>query len=506
MTGLHSAFLRRHEVEKLLHLSKGELDRLLEEDADFPRGSEEHVSYFDQVPAREAHWTWDGGQVYVWAARSHRFRGRGAVLLDPTLNTRALAPGKWIGFQPTSHGPAMDWDTHLGVVRLLHTSRRGAARALAEELAEEAGAQGVTTVCSLYGDIGFSGPALIAADTAQPSLEYEVQWGLVTRLVGQPLPWWPSLLRRADVISQWAPGAPVAIADVLPGEQETTLRKAASVWWPDDAAKAALIDMANSMRNRRIDSLNSEIRIFGEHGAHPDGDPLLIAARHRTEGYPLPRIDDRALLAAGWHTIASSQLFEAYEPLNIGRHNEPDLLPFGPETEASTRGAAARRWTRQLTPCAPTALHAVLAGDALHATFYTDSTTGIPVVRKGPSRQATWVFLAPLRLPDQDAQVGSVILEDTVWVRTTNGRIHPGPCTPGDHLWWGPGGGDRPTEAAWVISQLLDDLGTEVTLDEHWRHAPSGLWRLLNQSHKYGAELPRATLEDARAQRADGAP
>lgn len=500
MAGRCTAFLRRHEVERLLQLAKGELEHLLEGGEDFPRGSREHLGQLDRALGKEAHWRWDGGSVYVWAASSSRFRERGAKLLDPALETRAVAPGTWIGFQPTSQGPAMDWETDLGVVRILHTTRRGAASAMAEELAEGAGSQGVITVCALYGDIGFSGPALVSADTAQPPLEYEAQWGLVTRLVGHPLPWWPSELRRSDVISQWTPGVTVTIAEVLPDERESTLRKAASFWWPDDAAQTALTDLANSLRNQRISSLNSEIRIFGEHGAHPHGDPLYIAARHRTEGYPLPRTSDRDVLAAGWRTIASSRFFEAYEPLEIGMHCDPGLLPFGPHTEVSARGPATRRWAQQLAPCAPTALHAVLANDAQDVTFYTDPATGIPVVRKGSSRQGAWVFLAPLRLPDRDARLRSVILEDTVWIQTADGRIYPGPCTPGDHLWWGPGGGDQPTEAALVISQLLDDPGAEVSLADRWSQAPRGLTKLLNQSHRYGTELPRAALEYARAQ------
>ncbi|MET8621701.1 MULTISPECIES: hypothetical protein [Streptomyces] len=111
------------------------------------------------------------------------------------------------------------------------------------------------------------------ADTAQPFLEYETQWGLLTRLVGQPL------------ISQWSSGAPVTHAEVLPDEKETSLRQAATVRWPDDAIKTST-------------ALTTKIRIFAEHGGHLHGDPLLIAARHRTEGYPLPRM--QSLMAAAW--------------------------------------------------------------------------------------------------------------------------------------------------------------------------------------------------------------
>ncbi len=75
---------------------------------------------------------------------------------------------------------------------------------------------------------------------------------------------------------------------------------------------------------------------------------------------------------------------------------------------------------------------------------------------------------------------------------------------PGYHLWWGHGGGDLPTEAAWVISQLMDDISTRVSLADHWDHAPAGLTKLLNKTRGYGTELPRAVLEHARTQQVDG--
>ncbi|MFD9622109.1 hypothetical protein ACFWB2_33330 [Streptomyces virginiae] len=497
---LHSADLRKHEVEALLHLNEGELDDLLQEAEDFPQGRPEHLDAFQRARGETAHVQWDGGAVYVWAATSRRFCDYGAVLRNPALRSRTFAPGKWIGFQPTSQGPATDWETDLGVIRILHTTRRAAATAMAEELYEVADAQGVVTVCALFGDIGSTGPALIAADTAQPQLAYEAQWGTVTKLVGQRLPWWPNLLRRADVISQWSPGAPVTIAELLPEEEEATLLEAAGPWHGLPEVRTALTDLANSLRNECIDSVNRDIRVFSEHGAGQDGVPLLVAAHHPTDGYPLPRTDDRDLLTRGWQALASSQLFEAYEPLSIVMRRDPTLLPFGARTEVSDHTPAARQWATQLRPCAPSALHAVLADDAQDVTFHMDFSTGTPVVRIRSAGRRVWIFLAPLQLPYRRAQLRSVILNDTVWVSTTDRRIHPAPCTPGDHLWWGYGAGDHPTEAAWVIAQLMDDLSAGVTLADHWSQAPKGLTKLLSRSHQPGTELSRTALELARAQ------
>ncbi|MFJ7990426.1 hypothetical protein [Streptomyces sp. NPDC096351] len=502
---LHSKALRKREVETLLQLAQGELDHLLQEAEDFPPGEREHLDAFARARGEKAHLQWEGSAVYAWAAASQRFRDQGAVLLNPDLRSRTFAPGKWIGFQPTSVGPATDWETDLGVIRLLHTTRRAAAAAMAEELSETADAQGVVTVCSLFGDIAISGPALIAADIAQPQLHYEAQWGTVTKLVGQRLPWWPDLLRRADVISQWSPGAPVTMAELLPDDEETTLREATGPWHLFPEVRSALTDLANSLHNQRIDSVSSDVRIFGKYGTSPDGVPLLVAAQHPTDGYPLPRIDDRDLLTRGWQALASSQLFEAYEPLSIMMRTDPTLLPFGPRIKVSDHTPAARRWAAQLRPCAPSALHAVLADDAQDVTFHRDVSTGTPAVRIRSADRRSWTFLAPLRLPGRQAQLKSVILDDTVWVSTTDGRIHPAPCTLHDHLWWGHGGGDRPTEAAWVITQLMDDLNAEVTLANHWSHAPQGLTELLSRSHQPGTELSRSALELARAQQYEDA-
>ncbi|MFF3732916.1 hypothetical protein ACFYXM_21965 [Streptomyces sp. NPDC002476] len=61
---------------------------------------------------------------------------------------------------------------------------------------------------------------------------------------------------------------------------------------------------------------------------------------------------------------------------------------------------------------------------------------------------------------------------------------HVAPCTPTKHLWWG----DRASEAAAVVDQLLDNLGATVDLHQHW-NAPKGLTALFNQEHKNGAGL-----------------
>ncbi|MFM9700118.1 hypothetical protein [Streptomyces europaeiscabiei] len=55
-----------------------------------------------------------------------------------------------------------------------------------------------------------------------------------------------------------------------------------------------------------------------------------------------------------------------------------------------------------------------------------------------------------------------------------------------------------PTEIAYVVSLLLDDLRAVPDFDEQWSLAPRGLVALFNEEHAPGTELSRATLLHAR--------
>ncbi|WP_406385162.1 hypothetical protein [Streptomyces sp. NBC_01618] len=97
----------------------------------------------------------------------------------------------------------------------------------------------------------------------------------------------------------------------------------------------------------------------------------------------------------------------------------------------------------------------------------------------------------PQALPREKVSWENVRADDLDVNITSDGHVHPAPCTPTEHLWWGDGGGDRAGEAAAVVDQLPDDLGATVDLHQHWR-APKGLTALFNEEHKKGAELTRA--------------
>ncbi|MFG3105112.1 hypothetical protein ACGFZL_31980 [Streptomyces sp. NPDC048182] len=153
----------RTEVQQLLGVNSFGLWRLVRKYDDFPQPTEppyDPIAVFSS--RKEPEEVWDGFQVYRWAAHTPEFTHRGAVLLRPLPED--VAPGRWAGCKDTVRGPALDWHTVLGTIRLVHCDDRRVATDVATEVAGRGNPDGVAVVCALYGDMSFRGPALVAAD------------------------------------------------------------------------------------------------------------------------------------------------------------------------------------------------------------------------------------------------------------------------------------------------------------------------------------------------------
>ncbi|MCX5078879.1 hypothetical protein OHA84_37360 (plasmid) [Streptomyces sp. NBC_00513] len=487
-----SIYLTKLEVQRMLGVNAFGMWRLARKYEKFPKPDQKARRPVNQ----DSEEVWAGTQVYSWAAATDEFAHRGALLLRPL--PQEPAPGRWAGYRDTPHGPAMDWDTGLGTIRILHSTEHEAATEAASALARSGNKDGIATVCALFGDVGFRGPALVAADTAHPAIEYEASWGDVGELVGQVLPWWPGLLRQSTLIREWRPGAAPTEVEVLANDDERILRRTAANPNLDVTSRAAATDMANTIRNERTQHAALEVRIFCKEGYGETPNQVVAGAVPDTRRHPLPVVEDRELMRPGWQKVALRTDSDAVAALEIALGREPDLLPFGAVTDVPvTPGTVSSRWTQRLTMCDPTAAHAVLASGAKAEAFLIDPLTDMPVLRT-TAEDGTPVlrFYAPLSLPG-GAELTKIVLHHTVWVVTSDGHTHPAPCAPTEHLWWGDGWGDRPSEAASVVNQLLDRLDTTLHLDEHWK-APKGLIDLFNENHDEGAELSRATLLQAR--------
>ncbi|GAA0325406.1 hypothetical protein GCM10010302_75650 [Streptomyces polychromogenes] len=64
--------------------------------------------------------------------------------------------------------------------------------------------------------------------------------------------------------------------------------------------------------------------------------------------------------------------------------------------------------------------------------FFIDPLTDMPVLRTPGmgGKPAAWRFYAPLSLPAGGAELTSVVLCHLLWITTSDGYVHPAPCTP----------------------------------------------------------------------------
>ncbi|MFD3937836.1 hypothetical protein ACFWSF_24155 [Streptomyces sp. NPDC058611] len=375
--GVNSSYLSKSEVQEVLGVASFGLWRLVRKYDDFPQPTDppEPFSLIDD--RKELEEVWYGTHLYRWAARTPEFSHRGALLLRPL--PEELTPGCWGGYKDTPRGSAQDWHTALGTIRFVHSHKRKAATDVATALAQAGNSDGVRTVCALYGDVGISEPALVAAEVAHPRIEYEAEWGDVAALAGQALPWWPERLRLPELIRAWKPGSPAAVVKVPPNANEQILRRVARIPVFDVTSHLAVTDMANSIRNNRTDSVKNENETFAGAGPHDTPNRILVAVVPDTSHHPLRTGGDRTVLEAVWHKLALSNHPDAVAALEVAIGREPDLLPYGAVTEVPERpGTVIERWARRLTMCVPTAAHAVLArGDAVDS-FFIDPFTDCP--------------------------------------------------------------------------------------------------------------------------------
>lgn len=306
--GVSHTYLTRTEVQKLLGVTTFGMWRLTRKYDKFPKPDKRPYSPFNRN-RQEPEEAWDATEVYSWAAQTAEFVHRGAVLLRPAPENPA--PGRWLGYRDTLRGLALDWHTDIGVIRLVHCDDSKAATDVASAIASSGNKDGVTAVCALYGDMGFGGPALVAADTAHPGIEYEAGWGDVAAYVGQAMPWWPDLLRLSHLIREWKPGAQAAVVKVPPNDNERNLRRAAANEVFDVTSRVAVTGMANSIRNNRIDNANHEIEIFCKRGT----------ATRRTRSSPAPCPTPATIRCPATETARPSR------PVGWGSPCTPTLTP-----------------------------------------------------------------------------------------------------------------------------------------------------------------------------------
>ncbi|WP_344681403.1 hypothetical protein [Saccharopolyspora taberi] len=436
---------------------------------------------------------WHKPEVYRWAAGA----GRPLVRRVPVRYwPDAAEPADYLGTREVPNAVAQVWGTETGrvcVVWPLPEVMGLPASRIAAHVPE------ADTLIRVQGDFGLDGPGLATAEPgAQPDwTDFGVRWSDLVRVLGQPAPYWPYMLRIPHLIQAWEPGADTVEYPTVPEVNTTPLLRLAAALPADSPAHQVLMYLAQITQHRSHTSAVQDLEILDEHVERASVDnPVVIAARPM----PVPDVEDEGLeestWRAGWMEILGRTDQLAVEcvhqasrwdggagfPYSKVERFDPAATPHGTE------------WAARLEPTVRTAAFERIDPDGRGETLI-DPATDAPAVRR-PDGEIT--AAVPQRLTTI-SPLAEIILGDPIWIRVEDGTLYLAPKHHYFGLSWGYGG-SGPGSLALLIHRLLDDITSPAA--DHVNGAAEGLETLTQHDWPAGTVLTRVQLEAAR----DGRP
>ncbi|MFJ8047369.1 hypothetical protein [Streptomyces luteogriseus] len=460
--------------------------------------------------------TWDGQAFARWLARTHPgLADEVPALLRPAATDEFdYIGGRYSTPEESGHGPehfAALWKTSAGVVAVIYPLSNFSAPSGALEYYEEA-----TTVVVVRHDYNLYGPVLMAVDRDRPDFSYEPGWSETAAHIGTQVPWWPSELRRREHLTAWRPGDAPAPVEVVTWPSWEPLYELARTEPEGSPVRGACFTIGHEMRTRAAESAEDEVAHVLDGRTAYKSRSVSAEARAERAAMVLPAVPDTAdpglsesvpsdVVALGLADMCSRTDEQAVECLEHVSMWSGEDLPFGgsfriTRSHVSRTGA---EWINRLRPVRPTAVHQLWVedGDPIVGTFI-DPVTGSPVVafkgryRHQADREISYFGRAPKQLPTGSV-LKEVILDDPVWVRTTDGVLYPAPCMDAPGLSWGYSG-SGPTTLAECVGRLLDDGASHaVTYDTAHNYEPA-LEAFFEGKHKSGTRISRRKLERIR--------
>ncbi|MEV0732342.1 hypothetical protein [Polymorphospora sp. NPDC050346] len=331
------------------------------------------------------------------------------------------------------------------------------------------------------------GPELTGVLPGIPGRTYPVSWKTLSRVLDQPLPWWPVQMRQHRLLSAWRPGdAPVTTLATADLDTEALLAMAATY---EQAAPTArtLVHLARVAYRQAADSAAHDLELLDD--TDLGDDEVVVAAR------PLPVPDagdvDETVRRAGWLELLDRDDQLAARCVRAARRwNSGKDLPYSRVAEFAASSRWAMEWGARLEPGKRTAAVEVLDPDGLAAVLV-DPQTGVPAVRTtdGMIRAAV-----PQRLP-ATTPLHQLVLDGPIWIRTADGTLWPAPQDPYYGTSWGYSG-SGPASLSRLVDRLLDDINAAAPAS--LQGAPKGLLTLLQRKWPAGTVLTRQQLEAAR--------
>ncbi|MGH3775173.1 MAG: hypothetical protein ACRDRR_05455 [Pseudonocardiaceae bacterium] len=435
---------------------------------------------------------WHEDDVYRWAASTHPELIRRIPIRCWPATER---PATYHGAQEIDDAVVQTWNTDSGTVCVVWARPGLTGLSLPRVAAQLPDADALIHVQSTFSVFE---PEL---STAQPDNLTEwsgfgATWTDLVRVLGQPAPYWPLMLRIPTLISAWKPGAPPATYPTIPEVDTTPFLRLAATLPQNSPAHEVLLHLARVAQQSSTISALGELRTLAEceqrsidYGRH-NGDVTVVAAHP----LPIPKVDREAVSEqdrrGGWLEILARTDRLAAECVRQAKMWDGGRdFPFSNPEQINPNTEYGAEWSARLEPIERTAAFELIDPDGSRETL-TDPETGAIV-----AREPNGLLLAtiPQQLPTF-GPLADVIFDRPIWVRTEDGRLYPAPK---DSYWglnWGyPGSG--PGSLALLISRLLDNVTARGA--DNAAGAPAGLEELTQTRWPRGTVFTRAQLEAA---------
>jgi hypothetical protein len=425
------------------------------------------------------------------------FLGRRRKAADPAnseedflLKRAAPAWSMFAGTEVIEEGVILRWDTEYGTIGVVYSvpfSHRSVHR-FVNKLSARYGPQLHKAYVSLVSTeltMGWYGPDLQAVDILRwgsVSDSYEPTCEDVVKIIGTPVPIWPSRLRDLETIEKWKPDSPPALVPAFDSFLPTEPFTALAADEPDDSLVAPVcLWLARKMRDADTEDAQSYIEMLKD-VSKDYGDKwftfgALPAEIRRQEAEPLPE----EIRREGWDRLLKRRDTLAAKVAKLARMWDGGEDWLGGATarvypkEGSTAATWAARLIRAPTDQRPTALEQSLldAGDpsATDGLILRDPETEMPAIyfnkNAGDEYIATKV---PFRIPTTEPLKSVILSGSTVWIITRDDRLWIAPERPGLGLSWGYGG-SGPTRSPFSSSGCLTRSFRPASIAGNARHA-----------------------------------
>lgn len=429
-------------------------------------------------------WWWEGS-ILRWAANAGRDLAQRAPLLYRPVTAGAVAD--FDGGQVVDGHVILSWASELGRISVAYppaNNGQGDLRRIQQALP--------ATDCLLMVTpfIDTQGIEIAAVDASEPQRRYQADAEDILRILGGPIPWWASELRRPSEMLRWRPGAdPMKVLAIPDADTLPWLQLAEDV--PEDSAeRTALRHLAHTVQDRATTTAANDNKLTEENG----GAAVSVAAVPLLSERPETEEPDELTLRAGWTRILErTDRLAAQCVREVWAWDGGEFFPFNGIVDVRLReGGVSQEWVDCLQETKQIAAHEIF-DEWGPVEWLQDPATGIPAARGADNVVRT---AYPQFLPSHAELAEAIFHQHEIWIRTEDSKLWLAPRRSGNGLGYGYSGGSTYTLAN-VLNRLLDDVCASAPRQNNG-DIPAGLIDVAQTKWLDGMVITRKQLLEAR--------